>query len=212
MPFFDALTTGWVLKLSQDVSIRSDGSRVDVRYGDLETGVDPVHPLGGGVLPETPDRLSGNYTPFKLTSGWYIYGPEDTKAWVMPPRNRFIASEYDALEFTSGIHDVHNSTNAAGIIALVDVEKVDNINLRAGTPIAQVAFLGPEGLINEGVVGPMSEEQQRACEKTQLKQEVNRHNYRENVWESVGSVKKETDSEGSGCPLGFGGDSTGTQE
>jgi hypothetical protein len=141
-----------------------------------------------------------------MNTHWYLDGHEGSKAWVMPPQNRFQATEYENMIFTSGVYSIDSTYIDSGIIAFLDTTNNLSLDIRAGTPIAQVMFLDDSGLVNNATVERMTDETRAEVDIAKARESVNRHKYKEEVWEPVGRAKAATSAEDAGCPLGFGGD------
>jgi hypothetical protein len=204
MPFLNAMTMGWVLRAPQDLSIRSDGSGLRFDYGDIPDTPDPIKPFTQGQLPRAPDNLPESIIPLKLNTYWFIDGHPGSKAWVMPPRNRFQESNND-IYFSSGVYNINSTYVDSGIVAFLDPKEGLNLHIKAGTPLAQVMLLDDDGLVDEASVVPMTKEMEHDRDVAKTKMEVSMDQYREELWDPIGRAKRTPTNEDSTCPFGYGG-------
>ena len=91
MPFFDMLTTGWLMLLAEDtaIEIKDGGTRVDY-YGDGDTDEGREDELIKTISFHHPDQVKGHPTPrwpCKWLNYWTIKTPPGVSCMFMPPAN-----------------------------------------------------------------------------------------------------------------------------
>lgn len=129
IPFYDALTSGYIVKLHCDVLIEHTGEEVSFKW---TSDTNPATSRALGLFKDIPS-VPG-YGPFKFV--WELFYPfllpEGYSALVTQPLNRF-----DLPIFTSsGIVDADISNGRGGIPFAI--KKGFNGIIPAGTPIMQI--------------------------------------------------------------------------
>jgi len=204
MPFFNALTMGWILRAPQDISIRTNRDGVKLQYEDIPGTQDTIHDLDAAAMPATPDALTDSVTPLKLNTHWYIDGHEGAKVWVMPPQNRFTTGVYDGLVFTSGVYNINSTYIDTGIIALLEQRPNVSIDMKAGDPIAQLMFFDRDGLVNDAIVEEASPEDVEGMNSIGIERAIHTHHYADSEWDPVGRARVQERGSGPSCPNGHG--------
>lgn len=129
IPFYDAMTAGYIIKLHCDVFVKSDNGDMSFKW---TSSVSPISKRAEALLngvPEIPGYKNINaayqiFYPFILPDGY--------SALITQPLNR-----YDLPTFvTSGIVDA-DSTNGGGGVPFFIKDGFEGV-IPAGTPIMQV--------------------------------------------------------------------------
>jgi len=203
MPFFEALTAGWILRSPADIVIRASEDSVSVDCKKIGNC--------GVITDQKIDKYGDNKLihqgghPVEIHTPWYIDAPEGYSVWVLPPLNRWEYQIYDYFHPFSGIYDVDTHFRQAGIVAMLDTESIDIVRMKAGTPIAQLVFFNRDGIAQDATISEMTERDEMKQLKSGIERDVNPHVYREEKWHSVGSARevqpKTSEETSTGCPF-----------
>lgn len=133
MPFFDMLTTGWIIPLAADtaISVKYDGTNV-THYGFGDNPVDAIPTItfhGAGQVaghPHSPRH------PCKFLNHWIIKTPPGVSCLFIPP----VCQDHKRWEMVSAIvdTDTYESTINFPFFPLVDADYI----IPKGEPIVQV--------------------------------------------------------------------------
>jgi len=129
IPFYDALTAGYIVKLHCDVLIESVDEEVSVKWSSETSPITSRAPGLFNGIPNIP-----GYGGFRLA--WELFYPfllpEGYSALVIQPLNRFDLPTFSS----SGVLDA-DSTNGRGGIPFAVKEGFTGV-IPAGTPIMQI--------------------------------------------------------------------------
>jgi len=202
IPFFDSLTTGWIIPVPVDieVSIRNGNMNFDwssdIKFVDAHSRET--------VTDHFPDE---HKLALQIYHKWAWSVPQGYSVLMTEPFNR-METRWKAM---TGIVDADNYMGPVnGSLIWQDFE-FEGI-IEAGTPLFQVIPFKRDGLITEGKVRPMDEEDQLEVDQTTNKVLNKRHYYKNEAWENhtksrnIPHETSDSDSEdgSSSCPFHFG--------
>jgi hypothetical protein len=189
MPFFEALTTGWILRSPSDIVMRASEDTLSLDYNEIGS-CSVISEQQREQYGENNKLTQGGGYPIELQTPWLIDAPKGYSVWVLPPLNRWEYQIYDHFYPFSGIYDVDTHFRQVGIVGMLDTESIDVVRMKAGTPIAQLVFFDRNGIAHDATVSEMTEKDELRDIKSGIEHDVNRHVYREQKWHSIGAARK----------------------
>lgn len=201
IPFFDALTTGWIIPCPVDIEVSYDEEGnmnfdwlSDVQFVDYHSR--------NTVTEHFPDEMK---LAVQIYHKWAVAVPEGYSILMTEPFNR-METRWKAM---TGIIDVDKYMGPVnGSLIWKDFEWEGIIE--QGTPLFQVIPFKRDGLIRESRVRPMTEDDVLRREQTSNKVLNIRHYYRNHAWSNRKKSRnipyepeeeEESDESGSGCPF-----------
>jgi hypothetical protein len=155
MPFLDTLTTGYLLKIPQDVfidhntpnlqdntkmdsyhrfALKEHGLKLNEEFINLnsETNVHEVHQIEGSPLLEK----NKNLPVYKILNPWYIKTPKGYSCLFVPPLN----NSDDRFNIIPGIVDTDSFDEEINFPFIINGDKYNNFKglIKKGTPYVQV--------------------------------------------------------------------------
>lgn len=181
VPFFEALTTGWIIKTPADIQLEVTPNRVEYEWDfDRELLTHFTLDIMG---PEYPDH----HPIFKFIGFWSVEAPEGTSALFTAPMNR----RHDLFEAYSGIVNIDDYGGWIHQIVRWKAGEWKGV-IPKGTPIVQMIPMMDGAIINEASIETMTEEEELERKKYRLNMNSNQRHYRENIWRSIkGARNKE---------------------
>lgn len=172
-PFFDALTMGWIIPLPTDINVTAtDDGEIEFDY---DYDIQLIHPHAAGEMgPNTPFEDS---VVLQWLSPWRIRLPDGYSALLTEPMNRTeprfsIFSgviDYDSCFFNINSPFVWEQTPYSGTI-------------KKGTPIAQIIPFNRDGILNDGVVRSVADDDAEEIRKEMEQKEENFSRYKDEIW------------------------------
>jgi len=153
MPFLDALTSGYLLKIPQDFQIRHNFLNSDGKKDSFSSfGLNPFHEfikkkginLNVGTSSHPIEQLSGsplidknkNLPFYKISNPWKIKTPKGYSCLFVPPLN----NSDDRFSIISGIVDTDTYENEVNFPIVINGDKYDQLDtiIKKGTPYVQI--------------------------------------------------------------------------
>jgi len=190
MPFLEALTLGWILPNSASVFIKNKS--------ELTTNVDFEY-----VVPH-PDRqikgygLSKEQTLLKFDTPWYVKAPKNTRLLITPPMNR----KNDVFQPFYGVRQIDGFLYQLFVLVTYNMSE-ENVTIPDGDPLAQMIFFNENGIINEGIVRPMTNDEITETKRVKHRMDITASYYKHKFWDPLPASrnipsKKDTSSK---CPF-----------
>ncbi|SEL16811.1 DUF6065 family protein [Haloferax larsenii] len=172
-PFMEAMTAGWIIPLAAQVEFHAHDGYVEYKW-DFHRKMVSSHDMkqvGGEAFPNS------EWPVMKWHNFWCVRVPEGYSMLITSPFNR-IEKRFQPF---SGIVDVDRYFNFINAPFMWTGGEYDGV-IEQGTPIIQVIPFKRDSFITDGVVRPMTEEEQTRQMKTQNRLGVNESAYREEMW------------------------------
>jgi len=157
MPFFDALSVGWIIPLAATVRLEvTDGGRTVTAGWEFDREMVSNH---------GPFQVAGNpfepRPPMKFHNFWTVRTPKGWSCLFLPPINR----PSDAFEVFSGMVDTDSYASPANFPFVTTV--ADGVHtIKKGTPLVQVVPFRRGDATMRGVVRIETALEREAADKT----------------------------------------------
>lgn len=179
MPFFDAMSMGWIIPVPEDLRVRVDEDR-NVWFGwesdDDLAGL--FHPNQiARALPTGDDEIVMNFT-----GSWVAIAPEGYSLLVTSPLNRFDSR----FESFSGVIDIDQYYTPLGTICRWTGGEYEG-TIEKGTPMVQVIPFKRDAMISDAVVDTLSEDEQQQMDRQKEEladMDETDNQYRDLYWQS----------------------------
>jgi hypothetical protein len=172
-PFFDALTMGWTIPLPVDINVMATKAG-EIEF-DYDYDIPLIHPHAEGEIgPGTPYE---NATVLQWLSPWRIRVPDGYSVLLTSPMNRVEPRfstfsgviDYDQCFFNINSPFVWEKYPYTGTI-----EK--------GTPIAQIMPFNRDGIVSDGVIRKVNEEESKEIREEMKQKKMNHSRYKDEIW------------------------------
>lgn len=201
IPFFDALTTGWIIPVPVDIEVTYD-NQGNINF-DWSSDIKFVDSHSRQTATEHfPDE---NKLILQIYHKWAWKVPDGYSVLMTEPFNRF-ETRWKAL---SGIVDADKYIGPVnGSLVWQDFEWEGII--KAGTPLFQVIPFKRDSLITEGRTRPLTDDERMGVDQTTNRVVNVQHYYKNECWSNrrrsrnIPYEEEDDEEKSGGCPLHFG--------
>lgn len=175
MPFLDALSMGWMLPLAAEVQFDAEDGQVNYGWSFDENMVSnhDLQQVGGDMFPNS------EWPVMKFHNYWAIRVPDGYSLLVTNPLNR-IEPRFQTF---SGVVDADNYFNYINAPFMWTGGEYHGV-IEAGTPIVQVIPFKRDGIISDGIVRAMDDDEHDQLEKEVRRIESAESMYRDERWQA----------------------------
>lgn len=178
VPFFDAMSIGYIIPLSADVWFKSNddcsGLEWDSQFPDPLIRQHSKEQISGGSVRNPKDHMP----PMKFVSQWIIETPPGWSTLFIPPINR----RDERFECMGGLVDTDNYFNNIQLPFFFTKPNYDGI-IKAGTPLVQAIPVKRSEYLSKAKVEKFSDNDYKRLNKTKLKISSHESYYRDEVVE-----------------------------
>lgn len=176
MPFLDAMTMGWIIPLAAEVEAhykREGKADFSWNFDKPIIATHDVAQIGGDSHP------FGSRGVMKFNNYWAIKVPDGYSLLFTAPLNR-VEPRFQPF---SGVVDADKYFNFVNIPFVWTGDKFHGV-LEKGTPIVQVIPFKRDGIIGDGTISQMTEEDADMVDKTKRLLDTEESNYRNKRWQA----------------------------
>lgn len=177
MPFLDALTMGWIIPLAAEFEFRYDEQAKEIEYSanfhrELISTHGPQQ-IGGDTNEMT------QFPILKFHNYWAMKVPDGYSLLITAPFNR----HEPRFKVFTGVVDGDNYFNFINAPFLWTGGEYHDV-IKKGTPIIQVIPFKRNGIIGDGIIRSMTDEELDKKNTTQKTLGSHESLYRDNLWEN----------------------------